>query len=44
MTDIIGNRNVNNDDIVSRTRENKEEIEQLLNDYPSYFINLIQSV
>lgn len=44
MTDIIGNRNVNNDDIASRTRENKEEIEQLLNDYPSYFINLIQSV
>ena len=44
MTDIIGNRNVNNDDIASRARENKEEIEQLLNDYPSYFINLIQSV
>ena len=44
MTKIIGKNGVSAEDILSITKAKKEEIEQLLSDYPTFFTNAIQSI
>lgn len=44
ITEIIGNNGVTTEDIITIIKAKKEEIEWLLNDYPAYFINVIQSI
>jgi len=44
MADIIGDGSVTKEDIVSIIKKNRDSILLLLNDYPDFFANIIQSV
>lgn len=44
MTDIIGNNGVSTDEIVTFVKLKKEKMISLLSCYPSYFINVVESI
>lgn len=44
MTEIIGNNWITTEEISLIIRENREEIEILLSDYPAFFLNILKTI
>lgn len=44
MTNIIGNNGVTTDEIVASVKSKKEKMIELLSDYPSFFINIVENI
>ena len=44
MSDIIGNNGVSTDEIIACVKSKKKDIISLLSSYPSYFINIVESI